>query len=285
MRRLPLLVVAIVIVASCARTVNIDNAKTDLMNVDAAWSKAAKSVDSFVSFLAPDGTIAIAGAPAIKGPTAIRAAFEPMMKAPGFDLTWQATRAEVSASGDLGYTIGNYTLKTSTPSGIPVTEKGKFQTTWKKIDGAWKVIEDTVTSDAPPALVSKHVVVPASAVKWIDPPASVPPGAKMAVISGDPSLPEPFTIRLQLPAGYTLAPHWHPTDEHVTVLSGTFSAGMGDAFDEKALADLPAGSYAVMTATMRHYARAKTATTLQVHGLGPFVVNYVNPSDAPAAKK
>ena len=106
----------------------------------------------------------------------------------------------------------------------------------------------------------------------------------MAAISGDPSKHEPFTIRLQLPAGYTLRPHWHPTDEHVTVLSGTFSASMGETFDEKALTDLPAGSYAVMAATMRHFARAKTAVTLQVHGMGPFIVNYVNPADAPTTK-
>ena len=72
-----------------------------------------------MSFLAPDGAIAIAGAPGFTGPAAVRAAFEPMMKAPGFGLTWQATRADVSASGDLGYTAGNYTLNTSTPSGIP----------------------------------------------------------------------------------------------------------------------------------------------------------------------
>lgn len=285
MRRLLILaVVAAVVVASCARTVNIEQEKAALMTVDADWAKAAKNVDSFVSFFAPDGTIAISGAPGIKGPAAIRAAFEPMMKAPGFDISWQATRAEVSASGDLGYTIGNYTLKTSTPSGIPVTEKGKFQTTWKKIDGAWKVIEDTVTSDAPPALVSRHVVVPAAAVKWMDAPPSLPAGAKLAVISGDPGLPEPFTIRLQFPNGYRIAPHSHPTDEHVTVLSGTFAAGMGKTFDEKGLGNLAPGSYAVMSAGMPHYGMARGTTVVQVHGIGPFVLNYVNPADDPSKK-
>ena len=54
--------------------------------------------------------------------------------------------------------------------------------------------------------------------------------------------------------------------------------------DAKALGDLPAGSYAVMSATMPHFARARTAVTLQVHGMGPFVVNYVNAADAPSAK-
>lgn len=284
MRRLPILVVVAVVAASCAQTVNIEQEKAALMAVDADWARAAKNVDTFVSFLAPDGTVSLAGAPAMKGPAAVRAAFEPMMKAPGFDIAWQATRADVSASGDLGYTAGNYTLKTNTPSGIPVTEKGKFQTTWKKIDGAWKVIEDTATSDAPPALVSKHVVVPAAAVTWMDAPPNLPAGAKLAVISGDPSMPEPFTIRLQMPNGYRIAPHTHPTDEHLTVLSGTFAAGMGKAYDEKALGALGAGSYAVLSADMPHYGMARGTTVVQVHGMGPFVLNYVNPADDPSKK-
>ena len=284
MRGLLILVAVAIAGAACVSKGEIEEEKAALMAVDAEWARSTASADTFASFVAPDGTIAVSGAPGIKGPAAIRAAFEPMMKAPGFALTWQATRAEVSASGDLGYTAGNYTLKTRTPSGIPVTENGKFQTVWTKIDGAWKVLEDSVTSDTPPALVSRHVVVPASAVKWMDVPPDLPPGAKLAVISGDPSLPEPFTLRLQMPNGYRIAPHTHPTDEHVTVLSGTFAAAMGETFDDTALGDLAAGSYAVMSADMPHYGVAKGTTVVQVHGMGPFVINYVNPADAPAKK-
>ena len=284
MRRLSTLAVAVVVAASCAQTVNVEQEKAALMAADAEWSKTTTDAAKFAAAFTPDGTLSLAGAPAMKGPDTIKAAMEPMIKSPGFSLTWQATRAEVSASGDLGYTAGNYTLKTNTPSGIPVTENGKFQTTWKKIDGVWKVIEDTGTSNAPPALMSKHVIVPGSAVKWMDAPPSLPPGAKLAVISGDPSLPEPFTIRLQFPNGYRVAPHTHPTDEHVTVMSGTFAAAMGQTFDEKALGDLGAGGYAVMTAGMPHYGMAKGTTVLQVHGLGPFVLNYVNPADDPSKK-
>ena len=284
MKTLPPLVLAIVVVASCARTVNVEQEKTALMARDAEWATSTTSADTFASFVAPDGTIAVSGAPGITGPAAIRAAFEPMMKAPGFSLTWQATRADVGASGDLGYTAGNYTLKTSGPSGIPVTENGKYQTVWKKIDGAWKVLEDSVTSNTPPALVSKPVVVPAATVKWMDAPAHLPAGAKLSLISGDPGLPEPFTVRLQLPNGYRVAPHTHPTDEHVTVLSGTLAAGMGNSFDEKALSDLGAGSYAVLAATMPHYFMARGASVVQVTGIGPFVVTYVNPADDPRKK-
>ena len=73
----------------------------------------------------------------------------------------------------------------------------------------------------------------------------------MAVISGDPSQGVPFVVRAQLPAGYIIAPHWHPTDEHVTVVSGTFAFGMGDTLDKAAMQDLPSGGYALMPAQMR----------------------------------
>jgi quercetin dioxygenase-like cupin family protein len=107
----------------------------------------------------------------------------------------------------------------------------------------------------------------------------------MAVLVGDPTKPEPFTVRLQLPDGYTMAPHKHPTDEHVTVLSGRFVAAMGKTWDDKALAEFAPGSYAVMVAGMPHYATAKGTTVVQVHGVGPFVVDYVNPAGDPSSKK
>lgn len=84
-----------------------------------------------------------------------------------------------------------------------------------------------------------------------------------------------------MPAGYKIAPHWHPTDEHVTVLSGTFALGMGEKFDPTALKDLSSGGYGLMPAQMRHFAMAKTAATIQVHGIGPFALSYVNPADDP----
>jgi ketosteroid isomerase-like protein len=280
-----LVFVATVAAASCAQTINVEQEKAALMTLDTEWSKTGKDIEKWVSYFAPDATFAMAAMPAMRGEKAIRQGVGPLMKAPGFNVAWRPTRAEVAASGDLGYTAGTFELTVNNAAGLPSTEKGNYLTTWKKINGAWKAIEDAGGPEAPSPVSSAHVVVPASKVTWVDPPPSVPPGARLAVISGDPSQPAPFTIRIQMPAGYKIAPHWHPTDEHVTVLSGTFAAAMGKAWDDKAIADLPAGSYAVMPATMPHYAMAKTPTVLQVHGMGPFVLNYVNPADDPSQKK
>ena len=284
MHRLAPLVVAAVFAASCAQTVNVEQEKAALMATDAEWAKTAGDVDKMMSFVAPDATFGSAGMPEVKGDKAIREVFGGMTKAPGFKLTWKATRADVSAAGDLGYTAGTYEMTANNAANVSVTEKGKYLTTWKKINGSWKVTEDYGGGDAPVPLSSPGVVTPAAAVKWGDVPPFLPKGAKLAVLVGDPSKPEPFTVRLQMPDGYKIPPHTHPTDEHVTVLSGTFRAAMGEKWDDKALGDFAPGSYANMAASMPHYAAAKGATVVQVHGVGPFVVNYVNPADDPSKK-
>jgi quercetin dioxygenase-like cupin family protein len=130
-----------------------------------------------------------------------------------------------------------------------------------------------------------HIAVTAAEVPWGAPPPSLSPGAKVAVMSGNPGGKGPFTIRLQMPAGYRIAPHWHPTDEHVAVVSGVFALGMGEKFDQSSMKELPAGGYALLPAAMRHFAVAKSDAVVQVHGMGPFVFNYVNPADDPSRKK
>ena len=130
-----------------------------------------------------------------------------------------------------------------------------------------------------------HPMMAPTDVKWGPPPPTLPPGAQLAVLDGDPSKPGLFTLRLKLPDGYRIAPHWHPTDEHLTVIQGTFGLGMGNTLDTKALKMLPAGSYAKMPSETRHYAVSKGETIVQVSGPGPFVVNYVNPKDDPSKKE
>jgi quercetin dioxygenase-like cupin family protein len=117
-------------------------------------------------------------------------------------------------------------------------------------------------------------------------PAFVAPGAQLAVLEGDPTASSgDFTIRIKMPDGYRIAPHWHPKRENVTVVSGTFKVGMGDTFDEAKMGSFAAGSFAYMDPDMHHYAMASGETVVQVHGMSPLAFNYVNPSDDPSKKK
>ncbi len=130
-----------------------------------------------------------------------------------------------------------------------------------------------------------HVMTVPNDVKWGPAPPSLPSGAQFAVLEGDPAKAgEMYTIRLKAPEGFKIPPHWHPVDEHVTVLSGTVAIGMGEKFDEAAVREMPAGSFAIMPKGMRHFAWARSEVVLQVHGVGPFEINYVNPADDPRRK-
>ncbi len=122
----------------------------------------------------------------------------------------------------------------------------------------------------------------ADGLRWGDVPPVFPKGAKMAVVSGDPSAPGLYVIRLAMPSGYKVPAHNHPTDEYVTVLSGNFHLGMGDKLDEAKSAELRAGGFAEAHARMNHFAWTSSETVVQVHGQGPFVITYVNPADDPS---
>lgn len=119
--------------------------------------------------------------------------------------------------------------------------------------------------------------------KWGPAPAVFPAGAQMAVLEGDPGGNGLFTVRLRLPDGYKIAPHTHPTDENVTVISGTFRVGMGDKFENKGMLTLHAGAFVTAPQKMAHYAVASGETVVQVHAIGPFALTYVNPADMPKA--
>lgn len=148
----------------------------------------------------------------------------------------------------------------------------------------------TETKKAAPAAkkaapaTAKHVLVAPGDMKWGPAPDGLPPGAQLAVLDGDPSKAAPFTVQVKFPAGYRVPPHWHPADENVVVLSGTLMLGMGDKLDESSMQSLSAGGYAKMPRQMHHYAMAKTETTIQLYGMGPFAITYVNPSDDPRKK-
>jgi len=140
-----------------------------------------------------------------------------------------------------------------------------------------------VAEAAPADATPPHVALAPGELKWQPfPPGG--PGVMIAVLAGDPEKPGPFVVRIKSPAGAKVPPHWHPADENVTVISGTFAMGMGDKFNPKGLHALAPGSYALMPREMRHFALSKTATVVQVHGMGPFQVNFVNPGDDPRLK-
>jgi len=120
-------------------------------------------------------------------------------------------------------------------------------------------------------------------IKYGPVPPFIAPGAQLAVLEGDPTASAgDFTIRLKMPAGYKIAPHWHPKRENVTVISGSFKVGMGDKFDTTTMKLFPAGSFAYLDPDMHHYAMASGATVVQVHGQSPLQFNYVNPADDPS---
>lgn len=131
-----------------------------------------------------------------------------------------------------------------------------------------------------------HIMKAPSEFQWKDGPVSLPAGAKVALLEGNPSNKGPFTIRLQFPANYKIMPHWHPAIEHVTVLEGEFSMGAGEKFDESKAIKLPQGGYAVMPIKFKHYAfTSDKPATVQLHGIGPWDIIYLNPSDDPRKKK
>src|SRR5438093_7695470 len=122
-------------------------------------------------------------------------------------------------------------------------------------------------------------------IEWKSGPPSWPAGAKMAVLEGDPTKEGPFVMRLQAPNGYHIAPHTHPKTERVTVISGTMLLAMGDNLDRSAAKTLNAGTYAFWLAGMKHTAWFDGATIIQLHGIGPWQINYVNPADDPRNAK
>jgi quercetin dioxygenase-like cupin family protein len=125
------------------------------------------------------------------------------------------------------------------------------------------------------------VIVTPDKLQWGPAPPIFPAGAQMAVVAGNPVKAGPFVVRLKLPDGYRVMPHWHPTAETVTVISGEFRVGVGNKFDESTLTTLPAHSVAVVPPHHNHYAMAKGETEVQVNAMGPFKLVYVNPADDP----
>ena len=144
----------------------------------------------------------------------------------------------------------------------------------------------TVNAQHMGTMVPDHTMIMPSDIKWGDAPPGLPPGSQAALIAGNPaSTSGTFTIRAKMPANYKIMPHFHPADEHVTVLEGKCYMGMGDKFDEKTATLLPTGAFAVMNAGSHHYFFTKEPCIIQVHGSVPWGITYVNPADDPRGKQ
>jgi mannose-6-phosphate isomerase-like protein (cupin superfamily) len=142
-----------------------------------------------------------------------------------------------------------------------------------------------VATGAHTASPEKNIFTP-DAIPYGPAPAFVPAGAQLAVLEGNPAATSgDYTVRLKMPDGYRIAPHWHPHRENVTIISGTFKVGMGDRFDETKMGAFPAGSFAYLDPEMHHYAMASGEVVVQIHGVSPVQFTYVNPNDDPSRKR
>jgi len=130
-----------------------------------------------------------------------------------------------------------------------------------------------------------HILVLPDQVEWRDAPPGMPPGAKVAVLEGDPAKAGFFAMRAKMPDGYSLPPHWHPGVERVTVLAGMFHLGTGEKVDKSAARAMPAGTYSSMQPGMKHFGWAEGETVIQVATEGPWGITYVDPKDDPRNSK
>ena len=134
------------------------------------------------------------------------------------------------------------------------------------------------------AQADAHSLMAPKDMKWGPAPPSLPKGAKITVLQGDPGKSGPFVLRLMMPGGSAIAPHWHSQDEQLTVISGTFYLGLGDNVDAKQAKGLPAGGFHFLPAKQHHYAFSKGPAVVQLNGNGPFDITYLNPADDPQQK-
>ncbi|MFN2397348.1 MAG: SgcJ/EcaC family oxidoreductase [Gemmatimonadaceae bacterium] len=293
------------ILAACTSAVRVDTRTEEeaIRELDRKIVAAAKAKDAaaFASYFAENGVLMPSNGAQVTGREAIQTFWSDFLKTPNATMSFTPTRIEVSQAGDMAYDIGTYSFGMDTPQGR-FEDEGKYATVWKKINGEWKIAVDVgnsnkplpaptpTVSEAQGALAAPAAVAPmathahAAELVWKDSPPSMPRGAKMAILEGNPMEPGPFTFRLKFPDNYGVPPHFHPNVEHVTVLSGTFHLGTGDTYDASKFTTMVAGDFLYMTPGTRHFAHAKGETVIQIHSVGPWSITYVNAKDDPRNK-
>jgi quercetin dioxygenase-like cupin family protein len=139
----------------------------------------------------------------------------------------------------------------------------------------------TLAQAPEPAETPHHAIFQEADIEWQAGPPSLPPGAQFAVLEGDPSAEGYFALRIRMPDGYAIPPHWHPVQERVTVLSGTVLLGFGESMDREQAQHLAQGSYFTLAPHMPHFAMTAGEVVVQLTSMGPWEINYIDPSDDP----
>ncbi|MEX2110734.1 MAG: SgcJ/EcaC family oxidoreductase [Gemmatimonadaceae bacterium] len=241
----------------------------------------ARDVDRLVALHTPDAVVMVSNSPLATGSTELRRAFTEVLT-PGTTLSFAPTRINV-VSPTVATEIGTYTLSFDTPQGR-VTDRGNYTTVLHKVNGQWRIaVSAPVTTTPMPmpgaattaAEMGDLQMLAGSGLSWSDfTPTGFDPGMKLAVMHGDPGKKGDYVVRLMFPAGYRFPVHWHPTAEHLTVVSGTFQLGMGNAADWNALKSYAPGDFLYIPARHAHFggSTAQVTSVIQLHGEGPFQV-------------
>jgi quercetin dioxygenase-like cupin family protein len=146
-------------------------------------------------------------------------------------------------------------------------EAGVMQTSGEPVSPADELFSPTQASSPAP-------------LRW-GPVPGVPKGMEGAGVYGDPSTRDLYALRIRMPDGYYMPPHLQPETEILTVIHGTLIVGLGEGFDRERAEVLRAGSVSILPARKPHYFRTAGETIVQVEGIGPLDIEYVNPADAP----
>jgi uncharacterized protein (TIGR02246 family) len=300
------LLALVALAAACRTTTYVERASEEQrireLSQQASRAMESKDATTFVSFYADDAIVMMANQPAVQGRDAIRRMVTEMFSLPNLAFSFTPTRVEVAEGRDFAYETGTYRFAADM-QGSRLTDEGKYLTVWKKTGTEWKIVRDINNSDRSIEQLARAmmprqqeaagaIAMPEPAagpgahfhareLVWRDGPPSLPAGAKMALLEGDPAKAGPFTLRLRAPAGYRIPPHFHPVIEHVTVVSGAFSIGQGERWDDSKLVRLDAGDFIHMPPGSRHFALATGETVIQLHSTGPWGITYVNPGDDP----
>jgi quercetin dioxygenase-like cupin family protein len=138
-----------------------------------------------------------------------------------------------------------------------------------------------LAAGAPALAPNGTLAADADPFPWKAGPPSLPKGAQMAVVSGDPAKKGPLVVRLKLPGNYIIPPHRQPTAENITVLYGELNVGMGERLDKTRIKPYERGDHLSIPANAPRYVLIFRETIIQLNGTGPFAIDYVDPASDP----